>query len=87
MNYCASCHGEDAKGHGPVAQGLKEPPPDLTTLAKRNNGKFPADYVKNVLIHGAKLPAHGTPDMPVWGPTFTDFNGKMIQYLESLQEK
>jgi len=86
--YCASCHGEDAKGHGPVAQALKEPPPDLTTLAKRNNGKFPADYVKKVLAHGIIAPAHGSSDMPVWGPTFTDVNAReLLQYLQSVQAK
>jgi mono/diheme cytochrome c family protein len=86
--YCAPCHGDDAKGHGPAARGLKEPPADLTTLAKRNKGKFPADYVKRVLTHGITVPAHGPSDMPVWGPTFTDINARnLIQYLESVQEK
>ena len=87
-SYCSSCHGEDAKGHGPVAQALKEPPPDLTTLAKRNNGKFPADYVKKVLEHGITAPAHGTTDMPVWGRTFAQVNAReLIQFLESVQAK
>jgi mono/diheme cytochrome c family protein len=39
--YCAACHGADAKGHGPAAASLKMPPPDLTTLANRHDGKFP----------------------------------------------
>lgn len=86
--YCASCHGEDAKGYGPVAPALKEPPPDLTTLAKRDNGKFPADYVKKVLAHGISAPAHGSIDMPVWGRTFTDVNAReLLQFLESVQAK
>ena len=86
--YCASCHGEDAKGHGPVAPALKEQPPDLTSLAKRNNGKFPADYVKKVLAHGISAPAHGNSEMPVWGPTFTDVNAReLLQYLQSVQAK
>lgn len=63
--YCASCHGEDAKGHGPVAPALKVPPPDLTLLAKRNNGKFSADYVNTVVVHGVNTPAHGSTDMPI----------------------
>jgi mono/diheme cytochrome c family protein len=86
--YCSSCHGEDAKGHGPVAQALREPPPDLTTLAKRNNGKFPEDYVKKVLVHGVAVPAHGTSEMPIWGPNFAAINAReLIQYLESVQTK
>jgi mono/diheme cytochrome c family protein len=86
--YCAPCHGVDAKGHGPVAPALKELPPDLTTLAKRNNGKFPEDYVKKVLVHGVTAPAHGSSDMPIWGPTFAGINeGNLIQYLASVQVK
>jgi mono/diheme cytochrome c family protein len=32
--YCASCHGADAKGHGPAVRALKVAPPDLTMLSK-----------------------------------------------------
>lgn len=87
ISYCAPCHGNDAKGHGPAA-GVKEPAADLTTLAKRNKGKFPADYVKKVLIQGVSVPAHGTSGMPVWGRSFADTNARdIIRYLESVQEK
>jgi mono/diheme cytochrome c family protein len=94
--YCASCHGEDAKGHGPVAPALKMPPPDLTLLAKRNNGKFSADYVNTVVVHGVNTPAHGSTDMPIWGPVFVGLNdqrlvilrvNKLSEYLETLQVK
>ena len=47
--YCAACHGTDAKGHGPVTRMFKTPAPDLTTLAKRHGGKFPYEYVTGVL--------------------------------------
>jgi mono/diheme cytochrome c family protein len=94
--YCAACHGKNAKGNGPAASELKVPPPDLTTLAKRNKGKFPADYVTRILMNGAKAPAHGTADMPTWGPLFAELNAKgrvtveidnVVRYLESLQQK
>ena len=68
--YCAVCHGPGGKGDGPVATALKVPPPDLTTLAQRHDGKFPDDYVANVLKNGVKNPAHGSGAMPVWGPMF-----------------
>jgi mono/diheme cytochrome c family protein len=93
--YCAACHGKNGKGNGPAASELKVAPPDLTTLAKRNKGKFPADYVSRVLVNGPK-PAHGTAEMPVWGPLFSELNAKgrvtveierVVHYLESLQEK
>jgi len=68
--YCAVCHGPAGKGDGPVAIALKVPPPDLTALAQRHDGKFPDDYVSNVLKNGVKAPAHGSGEMPVWGPLF-----------------
>src|ERR1700687_1814951 len=52
IEYCAVCHGDGAKGDGPYAPMLKVPPPDLTTLAKRHDGKFPYDYVSNILRFG-----------------------------------
>ncbi len=94
--YCASCHGEDAKGHGPAALALKSAPPDLTLLAKVNNGKFPVDYVNTVVVHGVNTPAHGSTEMPIWGPIFTGVNdqrlvilrvNKLSEYLETLQVK
>ncbi len=94
--YCAACHGKTGRGDGPAASELKVPPPDLTVLAKRNNGKFPPDYVARVLTRGTKSPAHGTPQMPVWGPLFQELNAKgrvtveiasVVQYLESIQQK
>jgi mono/diheme cytochrome c family protein len=94
--YCAACHGKEGKGNGPAASELKVPPPDLTTLSKRNSGKFPAYYVRNVLLNGAKASAHGRPEMPVWGPLFAELNAKgkvsvqisdVVHYLESIQAK
>ena len=65
--YCAVCHGKDAKGDGPAAAALKRAPPDLTALAKRHDGKFPDQYVENVLRNGVKAPAHGDAEMPGGG--------------------
>jgi len=65
--YCAVCHGADGKGNGPAAPALKTIPTNLTTLAKKNNGKFPAEHVSAVLQFGVATPAHGNADMPIWG--------------------
>ncbi len=68
---CAVCHGNDAQGGSAPKSGLfTEAPPDLTTLARRHNGKFPDDYVASVLRSGVKLPGHGPAEMPVWGAIF-----------------
>jgi mono/diheme cytochrome c family protein len=72
--YCAVCHGPGGKGDGLVATALKTPPPDLTTLAQRHDGNFPDDYVSNVLKNGVKSSAHGSGEMPVWGPIFDTMN-------------
>lgn len=98
MSYCASCHGKSAKGDGPAAGALKQNPADLTTLAKRNGGKFPSDKVNSVLRGQASLMAHGDQEMPVWGPVFWRMShgheeqvqmriANLSRYLESLQEK
>ena len=96
-NYCSSCHGLDGRGRGPVSRSLRKAPPDLTTLAKRHDGKFPDDYVTEVIRFGLTYSAHGSSDMPVWGPIFQDeehYNEgavrqrirNLCEYLESLQQ-
>jgi mono/diheme cytochrome c family protein len=70
QSSCASCHGTDARGKGPVADQMKVPPPDLTTLAKRNNGAFPKDAVYETISGSKTVPAHGIREMPVWGERF-----------------
>jgi mono/diheme cytochrome c family protein len=96
--YCASCHGIDAKGQGPFVFSLKVPPPDLTTLAKRHGGKFPDEYVSNILRFGpGPTVLHGSADMPTWGPIFQYFDKNneraveqriknLCNYLASLQD-
>jgi len=64
---CASCHGAEGKGNGPVSSQLKVPPPDLTVLAKKNNGVFPVSGVYEIIDGRQAVIAHGTRDMPIWG--------------------
>jgi mono/diheme cytochrome c family protein len=98
MHYCASCHGADARGDGPAAFALKTAPPDLTTLAKRNGGKFPYERVSDVLRFGTRMLSHGSSDMPIWGPIFGSMDTydeaavrkrikDLSDYLASLQQK
>jgi mono/diheme cytochrome c family protein len=67
---CASCHGIDGKGNGPVSSQLKLPPPDLTVLAKKNNGVFPFTSVYEIIDGRKAVIAHGTRDMPIWGDRY-----------------
>ena len=97
-SYCAPCHGANARGNGPAASALKQPPTDLTGLAKANHGKYPDTHVVSVMRFGTEVSAHGSAGMPVWGEIF----GKMSKtnpqepdlrttnvsrYLETLQVK
>jgi mono/diheme cytochrome c family protein len=68
--YCAPCHGEDARGDGPVAADLKTPPPSLREIAKRRSGQFNDEEIA-AYIDGRNMPrAHGTLEMPIWGTLF-----------------
>jgi mono/diheme cytochrome c family protein len=64
---CASCHGIDAKGTGPVAASLNKKPADLTRLAKRNDGVFPFERTYETIDGRIEIKSHGTREMPVFG--------------------
>jgi mono/diheme cytochrome c family protein len=96
--YCAVCHGKDGKGNGPAAVALKTPMPDLTTMAKRNAGKYSAADVEAAILGKGKMtPAHGSPDMPIWGPVFRSLTPdeaartlrvtNLVKYIETMQAK
>ena len=96
--YCAVCHGMTGKGNGPAAEALKVPPSDLTTLAKRNGGRYPSDHVRSAIQGDLRLAAHGSKEMPVWGELFWRMSqghssevqlrvSNLNQYIESLQVK
>jgi len=98
LAYCAACHGREGKGDGPVATSLKVPPGDLTSLSRRNDGKFPSVQVVNVITGRAGVPAHGSKEMPVWGPVFMTMGqqhesearlrvANLSDYVKSLQRK
>lgn len=98
ITYCAVCHGQAADGHGPMAAILKTTVPDLTKIGRRNGGVFPLDRVQNI-IAGTESSGlgHGTRQMPVWGPLFSQITsdrdyGKVrlynvAKYLESIQKQ
>lgn len=96
-SYCASCHGADAKGGGPAAAALKTRVPDLTAISKRNGGAFPAKRVERVIAGDDTISAHGSREMPTWGPIFhqierdRDYGNirlrNVTKYIESIQQK
>lgn len=96
--YCATCHGSDARGHGPAAVALKGAVPDLTLISQRNRGKFPYQRIKETIAGKQSGPtAHGNREMPVWGPIFHEIEADqdwgevrldaVTKYLKTIQQK
>jgi mono/diheme cytochrome c family protein len=99
--YCASCHGLDARGDGPAAPALREPPADLTRIAARSGGVFPESSTARLIDGRFDLPAHGSREMPIWGARLADrvpglatrdevVRGRiasLVEYLKSQQVK
>ncbi|MGE0483450.1 MAG: cytochrome c [Gammaproteobacteria bacterium] len=96
VEHCTVCHGSDGTGNGPFAPMLTTPPADLTGLAERNGGDFPAAKVRAV-IDGRRIPiAHGTPEMPIWGKVWADAGEReigvrariidVVAYLRTIQK-
>jgi mono/diheme cytochrome c family protein len=96
--YCATCHGRDAKGGGPMAASLRIAPTDLTRIAARNGGTFPFLQVQRIISGEQQPPStHGTREMPVWGPIFSEVSWdqdlgrvriySLAMYLEAIQVK
>jgi len=70
QNYCAVCHGVDAKGQGLMSKFLNVRPADLTQLRKKNGGTFPFWQTYRVIDGREEVRGHGSPDMPIWGDRF-----------------
>jgi mono/diheme cytochrome c family protein len=97
MDRCGACHGEDGKGNGPAVGALKVAPADLTLLARKNGGTFPAEYVRKMISEWVDIGAHGSREMPIWGTLFNprsaadqqianDQFKNLVVYLESIQQ-
>ena len=93
---CAVCHGEAGRGDGPMARVLKTPPPNLTLLAKNNDGHFPFLRVLAMIDGRNMIEVHGSREMPVWGESLTrDYDQfiartielEMLLHINSLQVK
>lgn len=100
QDHCATCHGTEGTGNGPMAEVLKIPPADLTKISVRAGGTFPAARVVEIIRYGGNMAAHGTAVMPVWGKVFSEEGGggkgggafsrravvELKRYLETIQK-
>jgi mono/diheme cytochrome c family protein len=94
--HCATCHGVEGKGDGPVAPALTTKMPDLSTISQRSGGVFPVGRVRKIILGDEIIAGHGSREMPVWGPIFhqiqedRDYGEVRLQnitnYLKSMQK-
>jgi hypothetical protein len=99
LRYCAACHGETARGDGPVASGLPITVPDLTLIRRRQGDDFPKETLRKIIDGRNVVIYHGTRYMPVWGYEFWVEEGadeeakkrveiiiaNLIEYITSIQ--
>jgi mono/diheme cytochrome c family protein len=96
LAHCAACHGTDGGGDGPVIRALRTRPDDLRGLAARTGPGFSRAALGAFILGRSRPPsAHGTSEMPVWGPLFRQLNTsgtrvdvrleRLLDYLESMQ--
>jgi mono/diheme cytochrome c family protein len=101
QRFCASCHGARGLGDGPVADSLKGMVPNLTRIARRHGGVFPADWVRRIIDGRTVQRPHGSREMPVWGFEFgsaaasdqtstvsaDELVARLLEYVRSIQMK
>jgi hypothetical protein len=79
-----------------MAASLKAAPADLTRIAARNAGVYPAARMERIISGQEMIPGgHGTRTMPVWGPIFSQIAWdqdlgrlrihNLAEYLEKVQ--
>jgi mono/diheme cytochrome c family protein len=79
QSTCMGCHGPAGKGDGQFNEFLRLKVPDLTTIAQRNGGVFPADRLVMIIDGREAVPGHGVPQMPIWGNVY---NEKAAEYYK-----
>lgn len=70
QNHCAACHGPEARGDGPLADVIAYRPADLTRIALRSRGEYPAARVRDIIDGRKPVKGRFAAGMPVWGEAF-----------------
>ena len=75
---------------------MKTRVPDLTLLSKNHDGRFPDAYVRKAIMGDEAIVAHGSREMPIWGPIFHQIEedvdrgnvrlDNLVKYLDSIQD-
>jgi hypothetical protein len=75
-------------------------PPDLTEIARRSGGEYPAERIRRIIDGREMLAQHGAREMPVWGFVFAmevddvaiarqkaeTTIASLVEYLRSIQK-
>ena len=99
--FCASCHGTEGRGDGPVAASLRVEVPDLTQIARKMHAADMRDRIVRIIDGRYIIGAHGTRVMPVWGEDLSRLEignpdaerstqviiGRLADYVSSLQQQ
>lgn len=82
--HCASCHGTDGRGEGPMREVLTRLPTDLTRLDAAGN--LWVESARDVLTGASArwCGVHGRREMPVWGVSFVD-RGRVAGQREEVE--
>lgn len=95
---CAECHGFEGKGDGPLAKVLIKPPADLTKIAARNVGVFPAEKIFKMIAQADDVTGHQSFQMPKFWERFQQSEGRrgydapeiriqaIVDYLKTIQK-
>ena len=97
--FCASCHGVQGRGDGPVAASFRVEVPDLTQTASRMHGADVRERIVRIIDGRYIIGAHGSRIMPVWGEDMARLEignpeaerasqimiGRLADYVTSLQ--
>jgi mono/diheme cytochrome c family protein len=100
VRYCASCHGTDGLGDGPVAKSLATPPANLRKLGDKYGMPLPVHQIAELIDGRNTARAHGTHEMPVWGERLYELGQgnmgetgisevivRIIAYLNTIQDR
>ena len=99
MLNCSNCHGVYGEGDGAVTPDLSVVLLDLRYLSARSDGRFPTEFVREIVDGRATRSAHGPQGMPIWGAEFARSEGlddaaidrvnakisALVDYLQSTQ--
>ena len=83
LHYCATCHGDEARGDGQNASNLNPPPPDLTASTSSRD----VALLRKVITEGSAAIGR-SPLSPPWGRSLSrqelDY---LVAYCQSLGRK